>query len=253
MDNIDKIWNEYLQNPNQELRGELFIQYSWIVNYVLSKLKVPDNSILERGDLVNIGMIGLSESIDRFDIEKNVKFESYAITRVRGTIQDELRKLDWLSRTARKKVNSINKLKDETLKENGIEVTDEEIIRKLGLTSDQYNSYLQAMEASRNTLSFVDSSTDSDSEGYSLVDNIAYDDESNQLEGMIESEKIEYLTNYLKDLPEKKRLVIALYYYENLTFKEIGKLIDVTEGRVSQIHSEVIKELKVKINKYENA
>ena len=110
MDNIDKIWNEYLQNPNQELRGELFIQYSWIVNYVLSKLKVPDNSILERGDLVNIGMIGLSESIDRFDIEKNVKFESYAITRVRGTIQDELRKLDWLSRTARKKVNSINKL-----------------------------------------------------------------------------------------------------------------------------------------------
>lgn len=253
MDNIDKIWNEYLQNPNQELRGELFIQYSWIVNYVLSKLKVPDNSILERGDLVNIGMIGLSESIDRFDIEKNVKFESYAITRVRGTIQDELRKLDWLSRTARKKVNSINKLKDETLKENGIEVTDEEIIRKLGLTSDQYNSYLQAMEASRNTLSFVDSSTDSDSEGYSLVDNIAYDDVSNQLEGMIESEKIEYLTNYLKDLPEKKRLVIALYYYENLTFKEIGKLIDVTEGRVSQIHSEVIKELKVKINKYENA
>lgn len=253
MDNIDKIWNEYLQNPNQELRGELFIQYSWIVNYVLSKLKVPDNSILERGDLVNIGMIGLSESIDRFDIEKNVKFESYAITRVRGTIQDELRKLDWLSRTARKKVNSINKLKDETLKENGIEVTDEEIIRKLGLTSDQYNSYLQAMEASRNTLSFVVSSTDSDSEGYSLVDNIAYDDESNQLEGMIESEKIEYLTNYLKDLPEKKRLVIALYYYENLTFKEIGKLIDVTEGRVSQIHSEVIKELKVKINKYENA
>lgn len=231
----------------------MFIQYSWIVNYVLSKLKVPDNSILERGDLVNIGMIGLSESIDRFDIEKNVKFESYAITRVRGTIQDELRKLDWLSRTARKKVNSINKLKDETLKENGIEVTDEEIIRKLGLTSDQYNSYLQAMEASRNTLSFVDSSTESDSEGYSLVDNIAYDDESNQLEGMIESEKIEYLTNYLKDLPEKKRLVIALYYYENLTFKEIGKLIDVTEGRVSQIHSEVIKELKVKINKYENA
>ena len=199
MDNIDKIWNEYLQNPNQELRGELFIQYSWIVNYVLSKLKVPDNSILERGDLVNIGMIGLSESIDRFDIEKNVKFESYAITRVRGTIQDELRKLDWLSRTARKKVNSINKLKDETLKENGIEVTDEEIIRKLGLTSDQYNSYLQAMEASRNTLSFVDSSTESDSEGYSLVDNIAYDDESNQLEGMIESEKIEYLTNYLKE------------------------------------------------------
>ncbi|PKL80325.1 MAG: hypothetical protein CVV25_04800 [Ignavibacteriae bacterium HGW-Ignavibacteriae-4] len=249
----ENIWLEYKLDPNQELRGKLFVQYSWIVNYVLSKLKVPDNSILERGDLVNIGMIGLSQSIDRFDLEKNVKFESYAITRVKGTIQDELRKLDWLSRTARKKVNSINEIKEKTLKENGIEVSDEEIIKKLELTSDQYNSYLQAMEASRNTLSFIDSSVDTDNEGYSLVDNITYDNDVNQLDDLIETEKIDFLTNYLKELPEKKRLVIALYYYENLTFKEIGKLIDVTEGRVSQIHSEVIKELKVKINRYENA
>lgn len=253
MNITNNIWEDYQQDPNQELRGKLFVQYSWIVNYVLSKLKVPDNSILERGDLVNIGMIGLSESIDRFDLDKNVKFESYAITRVRGTIQDELRKLDWLSRTARKKVNSINEIKEKTLKENGIEVSDEEIIEKLGLTSDQYNGYLQAMEASRNTLSFIDSSVDTDDDGYSLVDNISYDNDSNQLEELIETEKIDFLTCYLKELPEKKRLVIALYYYENLTFKEIGKLIDVTEGRVSQIHSEVIKELKVKINSYENA
>lgn len=253
MNITNNIWEEYQLEPNQELRGKLFVQYSWIVNYVLSKLKVPDNSILERGDLVNIGMIGLSESIERFDLDKNVKFESYAITRVRGTIQDELRKLDWLSRTARKKVNSINEIKEKTLKENGIEVSDEEIIEKLGLTSDQYNGYLQAMEASRNTLSFIDSSVDTDDDGYSLVDNISYDNDSNQLEDLIETEKIDFLTCYLKELPEKKRLVIALYYYENLTFKEIGKLIDVTEGRVSQIHSEVIKELKVKINSYENA
>ena len=253
MNITEKIWEEYQLNPNQELRGRLFVQYSWIVNYVLSKLKVPDNSILERGDLVNIGMIGLSESIDRFDLDKKVKFESYAITRVRGTIQDELRKLDWLSRTARKKVNSINEIKEKTLKENGIEVSDEEIIEKLGLTSDQYNGYLQAMEASRNTLSFVDSSIDTDADGFSLVDNITYESDENQLENLIETEKIDFLKKYLKDLPEKKRLVIALYYYENLTFKEIGKLIDVTEGRVSQIHSEVIKELKVKINNYENA
>lgn len=249
----EEIWSEYHTNQNPELRDKLFIQYSWLVNYVISKLKVPDNSILDRGDLINIGMIGLSESIDRFDPEKNVKFESYAITRVRGTIQDELRKLDWLSRTARKKVNKINKIKETTLKENGIEVSDNEIIEKLGLTNEQYDSYLQAMEASRNTLSFIDSKLDTDEEGFSLVDNLSYEDSSNQLESLIENEKINFLTAYLKELPEKKRLVIALYYYENLTFKEIGKLIDVTEGRVSQIHSEVIKELKVKINNYENA
>jgi RNA polymerase sigma factor for flagellar operon FliA len=252
MTSIENIWSEYNSNPTPTIRNELFLQYSWIVHYVISKLKVPDNSILDRGDLVNIGMIGLSESIDRFDIEKNVKFESYAITRVRGTIQDELRKLDWLSRTARKKVNSINKIKEKTLKENGIEVSDIEIIEKLGITNDQYDSYMQAMEASRNSQSFIDKN-DITEEGFSLTDNISYNDEVSHLDNMIDVEKVEHLAEFLKKLPEKKRLVIALYYYENLTFKEIGKLIDVTEGRVSQIHSEVIKELRVKINHYENA
>lgn len=252
MNSTKEIWVDYINQKLPETRNKLFIEYSWIVNYVISKLKVPDNSILDRADLVNIGMIGLSESIDRFDIEKNVKFESYAITRVRGTIQDELRKLDWLSRTARKKVNSINKIKEQTLKENGLEVSDSEIIDKLGITNDQYDSYMQAMEASRNSLSFIESNNSNDEE-YSLLDSISYNDESTQLDSIIEEEKLSYLTEYLKILPEKKRLVIALYYYENLTFKEIGKLIDVTEGRVSQIHSEVIKELKVKINNYENA
>lgn len=252
MNSSKDIWVEYNNNKLPKTRNKLFLQYSWIVNYVISKLKVPDNSILDRADLVNIGMIGLSESIDRFDIDKNVKFESYAVTRVRGTIQDELRKLDWLSRTARKKVNSINKIKEQTLKENGLEVSDSEIIDILGITNVQYDSYMQAMEASRNSLSFIESNN-SNNEEYSLLDNISYNDESTSLDSMIEEEKLSYLAEYLKILPEKKRLVIALYYYENLTFKEIGKLIDVTEGRVSQIHSEVIKELKVKINNYENA
>lgn len=253
MEVAENLWNEYLKQPQSELRDKLFLQYSWLVKYVVSKLKVPDNSILDRGDLINIGMIGLSESIDRYNPELNVKFESYAITRVKGTVQDELRKLDWLSRTARKKVNEINKLKEKTLKENGIEASDNEVIEKLGLTNEQYDSYLQAMEASRNTLAFIDVKNDIDEDGHSPLDSLSYSDETTQLDSLIEHEKIDYLTSYLKDLPEKKRLVISLYYYENLTFKEIGKLIDVTEGRVSQIHSEVIKELKVKINKYENA
>jgi RNA polymerase sigma factor for flagellar operon FliA len=219
----------------------------------VNKLGVPDNSILDKEDLINIGIIGLSESIDKFDLTKNVKFESYAITRVRGSIQDELRKLDWLSRTARKKVNDITSIKDKVLKEQGIEVSDNEIMSKLGITSEQYNSYLHAMEVSRSNYSFIDSDSNSDEDGYDIVENITDEDESNQLEDLIEHEKIEILKKFLKQLPDKKRLVIALYYYENLTFKEIGKLIDVTEGRVSQIHSEVIKLLRVKINDYENA
>lgn len=252
MNPTENIWQEYQSTQLPKLRDKLFIEYSWVVHYVISKLKVPDNSILDRGDLINIGMIGLSESIDRFDLDKNVKFESYAITRVKGTIQDELRKLDWLSRTARKKVNSINKIKEQTLKENGLAISDAEIIEQLGLTNEQYDSYMQAMEASRNSQSFIDSKNETE-DGFALIDSVSYDDDSSQLDSMIAEEKVSYLTEYLKVLPEKKRLVIALYYYENLTFKEIGKLIDVTEGRVSQIHSEVIKELRVKINKYENA
>ena len=253
MEKIDSIWIEYNNEKSKKTKDDIFKKYSWIVQYVVNKLGVPENSILDKEDLINIGIIGLSESIDKFDLSKNVKFESYAITRVRGSIQDELRKLDWLSRTARKKVNDITSIKDKFLKEQGIEVSDSEIISKLGITSDQYNSYLHAMEVSRSNYSFIDSDNSSDEDGYDVVENISDKDESNQLEDLIEHEKIELLKKFLKDLPDKKRLVIALYYYENLTFNEIGKLIDVTEGRVSQIHSEVIKKLRVRINDYENA
>jgi RNA polymerase sigma factor for flagellar operon FliA len=253
MTKIDSIWLRYNKEKSKETKDDIFKKYSWIVQYVVNKLGVPDNSILDKEDLINIGIIGLSESIDKFDLTKNVKFESYAITRVRGSIQDELRKLDWLSRTARKKVNDITSIKDKVLKEQGIEVSDNEIMSKLGITSEQYNSYLHAMEVSRSNYSFIDSDSNSDEDGYDIVENITDEDESNQLEDLIEHEKIEILKKFLKQLPDKKRLVIALYYYENLTFKEIGKLIDVTEGRVSQIHSEVIKLLRVKINDYENA
>ncbi|MFN3194572.1 MAG: sigma-70 family RNA polymerase sigma factor [Chlorobiota bacterium] len=253
MTKIDSIWLRYNKEKSKETKDDIFKKYSWIVQYVVNKLGVPDNSILDKEDLVNIGIIGLSESIDKFDLSKNVKFESYAITRVRGSIQDELRKLDWLSRTARKKVNDITSIKDKVLKEQGIEISDNEIMSKLGITSEQYNSYLHAMEVSRSNYSFIDSDSNNDEDGYDIVENITDEDESNQLEDLIQHEKVDILKTFLKQLPDKKRLVIALYYYENLTFKEIGKLIDVTEGRVSQIHSEVIKKLRVKINDYENA
>ncbi len=253
MAKTDSIWLRYNENKSKKIKDEIFKKYSWVVQYVVNKLGVPNNSILDREDLVNIGIIGLSESIDKFDLSKNVKFESYAITRVRGSIQDELRKLDWLSRTARKKVNDVNVIKEKVLKEQGVEVSDNEIIRKLGITSEQYNSYLHAMEVSRTNYSFIDSDNSNDDDGYDVIENITDSDESNQLEELIETEKVHILKKYLKELPDKKRLVIALYYYENLTFKEIGKLIDVTEGRVSQIHSEVIKKLRVRINDYENA
>lgn len=253
MTKIDSIWLRYNKEKSKETKDDIFKKYSWIVQYVVNKLGVPDNSILDKEDLINIGIIGLSESIDKFDLTKNVKFESYAITRVRGSIQDELRKLDWLSRTARKKVNDITSIKDKVLKEQGIEVSDNEIMSKLGITSEQYNSYLHAMEVSRSNYSFIDSDSNNDEDGYDIVENITDEDDSNQLEDLIQHEKVDILKTFLKQLPDKKRLVIALYYYENLTFKEIGKLIDVTEGRVSQIHSEVIKLLRVKINDYENA
>jgi len=248
---LEETWKKYKEQNNQEARDEIFKEYSWLVKLVIKKLKVPENSILDFDDLMNIGLMGLHEAIERFDLSKNTKFESYALLRIRGNIQDELRKLDWLSRTARKKAFKISEIKERILKERGVTATDDEIKDELDISNSQYDSYLHAAEVARSNLTFTESNQIG--EELNVMDQISYEDEKDQLQEIIGHERIDVIKKYIKGLNEKKRLVIALYYFEELTFKEIGKLIDVTEGRVSQIHSEVLKDLKRTINNYENA
>ncbi len=252
---MTELWYKYCETKELALKHDLIMHYIWMVRYVLQNTNIPTNSLLNDNDFLNIGILGLNDAIDRFDIERGVKFESYAIPRIRGTIQDELRKLDWLSRSARKKAQDFINTKDALILQEGREVTVDEILKKLNVTPDKYYSYLSAASAARAFLSMNDSHVyiNEDNEEINILEEIPEDEEDNFLNKAMENEKLEFLSNYIAQLNEKKRLVIMLYYHEEQTFKEIGMILGVSESRVCQIHAQIIADLRVQMKKLENA
>ena len=253
-EDISSVWLKYNQNQNLELKNRLLIHYIWLVKYVLQSMSLPSNSILDEEDFLSIGILGLHEAIDRFELERGVKFESYAIPRIKGIIQDELRRLDWLSRTARKKAQDLVHASDDLRSKAGREVSDEEIMKKLNISPEEYNSYLAAAAAAKASFGISDSSKTvfNDDDERDMLDEIPDPFDMNTLNRMEDEERINFITDYLKNLTERKRQVMALYYYENITFREIGKVINVSESRVCQIHSQVVSDLRAKLKIYDN-
>jgi len=252
--NISSLWKDYKNNPTLDLKQKIVMQYIWLVRYVQQTMNLPSNSILDQDDFINIGIIGLHEAIERYDYTRGVKFESYAIPRIKGTIQDELRKLDWLSRTTRKKAQDFLQAGDNLRNEVGREVTPEEIIRKMNIQPSEYQSYLQAAAAAKASLSLTETTqTTYDEEDRSFLDEIPDPNIDNILARIEDQERIDFINTYLRNLNQRKRLIMTLYYFENLTFKEIGKTIKVSESRICQIHSEVVNDLRVKLSEFDNA
>lgn len=253
---ILQLWNKFIKSQNLNAKHQLIMNYIWLVKYVLKQMNLPTNTILTEEDFLNIGILGLHEAILRYDLERGVKFESYAIPRIKGIIQDELRKLDWLSRSARKKAHDYIKAGDELRSEKGREVTAEEIRKKLDVNPDKYQAYLNAAAAAKASLSLVESNVyqyDNKEDSHSLIEEVPDNDQETMLDQLENEERIGFLTDFLKDLPERKRLVMTLYYYESLTFKEIGNVLNVSESRVCQIHTQVVQTLRTQLNEFDNA
>lgn len=252
---ILSVWQEFAENKELEIKHRLMINYMWLVKYAIQQISLPTNSILSEEDFLSIGILGLNEAIDRYEFERGVKFESYAIPRIRGIIQDELRKLDWLSRTARKKAHDFLQAKDALSSQEGREVSSEEIREKLNVTPEKYQTYLAAAAAAKSSLSLNESQVyfNDEDEEVDILQELPDIDQETYLSKTESDERIDFLTGYLTKLVEKKRLVMMLYYYENLTFKDIGKLLNISESRVCQIHSQVVADLRIKLREFENA
>lgn len=251
---IDKLWFLYKKEGTDKIRQVLILHYISLITYTISKMILPVNTILEEEDFVNIGVLGLNEAILRFQPERGIKFESYAIKRIRGKIQDELRKLDWLSRSARKKATEFKNISDTLAISKDKGNNESEVLKQLNISPEQYRSYLLAASDAKSSILLSDSSFKSvneDDEETNFLEEIP-DDSQDFLGEILENEKQEYLAKVISNLKENKRTVLVLYYYENLNFKEIGQVLGVSESRISQIHSELIKELKTKMNRYEN-
>jgi len=238
MDDPNLIWKQYSKKKTTELKRKIMEKYIGLVRYVIKRLNMIAPDLLDERDLMNIGMLGLSEAIDRFDYKKGVKFETYAIPRVKGMILDELRKIDWAPRSLREKSKQLREIIHQLENELGREASSTEILKNIPLSEKEYGEISNAINNS--VIVSLDKPLNGESNG-NLYDMISSEEVDDPFEQTNTTQMKEILIEAIEKLPEKQRLVIALYYYEELTFKEIGNLLKVSESRVSQIHSEVLQ------------
>ena len=242
----DPTWLNYKKHNDIRSRQELVVRYLGLVKYVVRKMIKNYPQALEENDLYQIGILGLSEAIERFDPAYGIKFETYAIPRIKGSIIDELRKLDWIPRSLRAKLNNIREKTVELEQKFAGNYTEDEMANGLGIEVNDLHNW-QKDTNSINIFSLDKPLDDTNKQNlYDVVEDKEYVKPDDKIE---DEEMKRVLLKAIKKLPEKTRLAITLYYYEKLTFKEIGKILNVSESRISQIHSETVVKLKKEINK----
>ncbi|MEJ2634049.1 MAG: FliA/WhiG family RNA polymerase sigma factor [Calditrichia bacterium] len=238
---IEPLWESYFQSKDPELRNRLMEKYLGVVHYVVNKLFKSVPGHVERDDLVNIGVIGLGEALNRYNPYFGIKFETYAIPRVKGAIIDELRKQDWIPRSLRSKSNKIKKVVEDLEQHYRGDVPSQEVAEQLGISESEYEHWQS--QVNHTSLVSLDKPTQNFDE-HNLYDVVEDEASSNALDCLEDEEMKKVLIRVIKKLPEKARLAITLYYYEHLTFKEIGKILNVSESRISQIHSETMERMR---------
>jgi RNA polymerase sigma factor for flagellar operon FliA len=243
----ERLWVEYRRTKDQKIRETFVIQYSPLVKFVAGKVAVGMPHNVEFDDLVGFGSIGLLDAIDKYDPDRGVKFKTYAVTRIRGAIFDELRQIDWVPRSVRKKAKELEETVANLESQMGRTATDQEIASSMGLDSEEYSKTIMKISAtSIVSLNEVWSGVD-ENEKNSIGDTIE-SPISLHPDVMVEKEEIRrVIIDAIKELPEKEKQILVLYWYEDLTLKEIGEVMKVTESRVSQLHSKAMLRLRAKL------
>jgi RNA polymerase sigma factor for flagellar operon FliA len=241
------LWLEYRRTKDQALRDRLIVTYAPLVKYVAGRLGSGLPAHVEEGDLVSYGLLGLIGAIERFDPDRDIKFETYALSRIRGAIIDELRALDWVPRSVRSRAREIERAMAEIEAKTGRAPTDEEIAAKVGITEEELEESLT--DISRSSIAALDElwSVSGEGDQISLLDTIEDPTGARPADALDESETKELLADAISRLPEREKLVITLYYYEELTLREIGEVLGVTESRVSQLHTKAILRLQSRL------
>lgn len=251
-DGIDSVWGAYKSSDNpveaRVARDKLILHFSPLVKYVAGRVGVGLPSNVDHADLVSYGIFGLIDAIDKFDLTRSIKFETYAITRIRGAIIDELRSFDWIPRSIRSKARKVEQAYA-TLEAKLLRTpTDEEVAQELDISQEALQkllgqiSFVNVMALDELLIRGTDSS-DSARLGDTLADERVDDPET-----MVEDEQMRYiLADLIAQLPEREKIVVSLYYYESLTLAEIGKVLGVTESRASQLHTKAMLQLRAKL------
>jgi RNA polymerase sigma factor FliA len=241
------LWLEFRRTQDKGLRDRLILTYAPLVKYVAGRLGSGLPAHVDEGDLVSYGLLGLISAIERYDPERDIKFETYAMARIKGAIIDELRALDWVPRSVRSRAREIERAIGELEARLGRAPTDEEIAQKIGISVDELEESLT--DISRSSIAALDELWSATGEGdqVSLLDTIEDTSGPRPAEALDETELREALADAIARLPEREKLVVTLYYYEELTLREIGEVLGVTESRVSQLHTKAVLRLKARL------
>lgn len=235
-----KLWEKYSQKQDSETREALIIEYVPLVKLVSGRLSMYLGYTVEYEDLVSYGIFGLIDAIDKFDYRKGIKFETYASLRIRGAILDQIRKMDWIPRSVRQKQRQIDAAITKLESAEDKTATDEEIAKELDISLEEY--YVWQGQTKVTGIASIDEFVEQGIE-VRAFDNQKYAD--NEPEKVYEKEELKnLLKESLDKLTEKERMVVVLYYYEELTLKEISSVLEVSESRVSQLHTKALQKMK---------
>ncbi|HEX4866308.1 MAG TPA: RNA polymerase sigma factor WhiG [Acidimicrobiales bacterium] len=243
---IERLWAEYKSTGDGGLRDQLIVHYAPLVKYVAGRVATGLPQNVDQADLVSYGIFGLIDAIEKFDLERGFKFETYAIARIKGNILDELRSIDWVPRSVRAKARALEKAYSKLEAQLHRTPTDRELAHELDLTDDQLQTTLG--QISFTGLVALDEmlSTGDRSDATTLGDTLA-----DQGLGPVAAYEVEEMRHILADainrLPEREKTVLTLYYYEGLTLAEIGSILGVTESRVCQIHTKSVIQLRSRL------
>lgn len=245
---LDKLWEAYIENRTPALKEKLILHYAPLVKYVAGRLMVHVGQHVELDDLVGYGIFGLLDAIDKFDNAKGVKFETYASFRIRGAIIDHIRKMDWIPRTLRQKNKQMEQLYSKMEEELGRQPSDDELAEKLNLSIEETQELIKKSSV-LSLVSLDDFMEQNYESSFSPLVSNRTDSPEEQAE---RQERKEMLADAIANLAEKEKLVVTLYYFEDLTLKEISSIMKVSESRVSQIHTKAISRLQGKLGRYKN-
>jgi RNA polymerase sigma factor FliA len=244
---IEGLWQEYKESGRRDLRDRLILHYSPLVKFVAGRVAVGLPQNVEQSDLVSYGIFGLIDAIEKFDLDRGYKFETYAIARIKGAILDELRSVDWVPRSVRAKARSLEKAYAKLESELHRTPSDAELAEELGLTEEQLQTQLSQISfIGLVALDEMLSVGGDRGESLTLGDTIA-DAEAGPVAAYEVEEMRQILAEAINRMPEREKIVLTLYYYEGLTLAEIGEVLGVTESRVCQIHTKAVIQLRSRI------
>jgi len=246
---LAELWNRYKSDPATEDRERLILNYSPLVKFVAGRVAsgLPQN--VEQSDLISYGIFGLIDAIEKFDPERGFKFETYAISRIKGAIIDELRSIDWVPRSVRAKARAIERAFSKLENELKRKPTDDELAAEIGITEAELDQNLSQISLTGLVAldELLGGGASQEGGGSATVGDTISDASHDPVEAFEVDEMKHVLADMINRMPDRERLVLTLYYYEALTLSEIGAVLGVTESRVCQIHTKAILQLRARL------